>query len=212
MIQSIKRYIKVKIRNFALKSNIPFYTENENIIWSSNVAVDALKGNNIQVQDGSRIKSDCHIGSYVYVGFNCFFTKCTIGNYTSIGNCVSIGVGEHELTDISTSAVFYENKDSYEKLTKKECIIGSDVWIGVGVVIRRGVKVGHGAVIGANSTVTKDVPNFAIVAGSPAKLIRYRFSAEQIKLIEQSRWWDYSKSDASRLQIEIKEKFKLLAK
>ena len=64
-------------------------------------------------------------------------------------------------------------------LLKGECVIGKDVWIGAGAVILRGVKVGNGAVVGANAVVTKDVDSFSIVGGVPAKLIKYRFNKEK---------------------------------
>ena len=73
---------------------------------------------------------------------------------------------------VSTNTIFYE--DAYDDLTKKECIIENDVWIGTDAIILRGVHIGNGAVIGANSVVTKDVPDFAIVAGVPAKIIKQK--------------------------------------
>lgn len=72
-------------------------------------------------------------------------------------------------------------------------IIGNDVWIGVGSIIRRGVTIGNGAVIGANSFVNKDVPPYAFAVGSPARVIKYRFKKEMIEKIEESCWWQYEK-------------------
>lgn len=74
-------------------------------------------------------------------------------------------------------------------MTKGDIKIGNDVWIGVDCIIKRGLTIGNGAVIGANSVVTKDVPPYAIVVGSPAKIIRYRFEQQKIDLIENSKWW-----------------------
>jgi hypothetical protein len=70
--------------------------------------------------------------------------------------------------------------------------IGSDVWIGANAVIKAGLKIGNGAVIGAGAVVTKDVEPYAIVAGVPAKLIRYRFTELQIKFLLESKWWERS--------------------
>lgn len=69
--------------------------------------------------------------------------------------------------------------------------IGNDVWIGRGAVVLSGVTIGNGAVVGANSVVTSDVPDYAIVAGAPAKLIRYRFTPERIALLNRVQWWNW---------------------
>ncbi|OFD41450.1 hypothetical protein BWGOE3_35540 [Bacillus mycoides] len=75
--------------------------------------------------------------------------------------------------------------------TKGDVIIGHDVWICSGAMIMSGVKVGNGAVIGARSVVTRDIPPYGIVAGNPAKLVRYRFSPEVIEELQQISWWDW---------------------
>ena len=73
----------------------------------------------------------------------------------------------------------------------KAVTIGNDVWIGRNVIIMDGVTVGTGAVVGAAAVVTKDVPPYAIVAGVPAKVLRYRFTPETVNRLLESRWWDY---------------------
>jgi acetyltransferase-like isoleucine patch superfamily enzyme len=69
--------------------------------------------------------------------------------------------------------------------------IGHDVWIGAGATIKRGVTIGHGAVIATRSVVTRDVPPYAIVGGVPAKLIRYRFDEAMVERLLASQWWRY---------------------
>ncbi|WP_318012409.1 CatB-related O-acetyltransferase [Mesorhizobium sp. BR1-1-4] len=71
-------------------------------------------------------------------------------------------------------------------------VIGNDVWIGLRAVIMPGIKIGDGAIVGAGSIVTKDVPPYAIVAGNPARLLRYRFTDDQIASLLAIRWWDWS--------------------
>ncbi len=83
----------------------------------------------------------------------------------------------------------------------EKTIIGNDVWIGVNALILDGVKIGDGVIIGANAVVTKDVPAFAIVVGSPAKIIRYRFSDKIIENLLRIKWWD---KEAADLQSSIK--------
>lgn len=67
--------------------------------------------------------------------------------------------------------------------------IGPDVWIGARVIVADGVKIGIGAIIGANTVVTKDVPPYAVVYGSPPSVRRFRFPAETIQRLDESRWW-----------------------
>ncbi|MEZ5105178.1 MAG: CatB-related O-acetyltransferase [Draconibacterium sp.] len=75
--------------------------------------------------------------------------------------------------------------------SKGDTIIGSDVWIGHNATIMPGVHIGDGAVIATNSTVTKDVEPYSVVGGNPAKLIRKRFSEEQIEILLQLKWWNW---------------------
>lgn len=150
-----------------------------------------------KVLPSSRISEDTTLGRYCYVGERCDITRAEIGDYVSIANNVSIGAGEHPLTAISTNAVFYRN--TYDELTKAPLVIKADAWIGVDAIIRRGVTLGYGAVVGANSFVNADVPDFGIVAGSPARLIGYRFDEAMRTKILASRWWERDKEEAARI-------------
>jgi virginiamycin A acetyltransferase len=146
------------------------------------------------------IFSDYHnieIGMYSYGG--CFdieriaaFTK--IGRYCSFARGVCIFNGNHSLHLKSTHPFFYNPEFGYvkeEKILRGKLTIGNDVWVGRNVIIVSSVNsIGDGAVIGAGAVVTKDVPDFAIVAGNPAKIIRYRFSKPTIDKIKTSAWWD----------------------
>jgi GT2 family glycosyltransferase/acetyltransferase-like isoleucine patch superfamily enzyme/Flp pilus assembly protein TadD len=158
---------------------------------------DKRRANHVEIMGGCQISPDTQIGDYTYVGFNCFITRATIGRYCSIANCVKIGQGEHEIDRISTSTHFYERP--YEQLTKGDCIIGNNVWIGVDSIIKRGVSIGDGAVIGANSFVNSDVPDYAIAVGSPAKVVKFRFPPEKVALIKNSNWWNYEIEGAGKL-------------
>lgn len=197
LINIIKRVLNIKL--------IIFNRKTKNSIHSRNVCIDSIKGNGIEVMDRTFIDADSEIHSFTYIGLNCFITKAKIGRFTSIANNVSIGMGEHQLDRISTSSIFYENP--YEELTAKECIIGNDVWIGVDSIIRRGVTIGNGAVIGANSVVTNDVPDFAIAVGSPARVIRYRFNPEKIAAIYETKWWEKELNQAKELIKSIENRF-----
>lgn len=174
-------------------------------IDSAHVSYKSICGRNIQIQAGSRVDSQSQIGGNTYIGLNSYVTRSKIGRYVSIANNVSIGQGEHDLHRISTSSIFYQNP--WEALTGKACEIEGDVWIGVDAVILRGVKIGFGAVVGANSVVTSDVPSFAIVVGAPARVIKFRFSPDKIQSIIDSEWWQSEPKEAAIIQSHLENIF-----
>lgn len=126
-----------------------------------------------------------------------------IGNYCSIARNVSIQEYFHNHRKVTTYFIgrnlLKSDLDS-EFVSKGPIKIGSDVWIGTGCQIMSGVSIGHGAVIGANSTVTKNVPPYAIVGGVPAKIISYRFSDEIIDKLLELKWWDWEIEKIKRNQ------------
>jgi len=75
--------------------------------------------------------------------------------------------------------------------SKGDIVVGNDVWIGYGATILSGVKIGHGAIVGAKSLVSKDVLNYAIMAGSPARVIGFRFNDSQIDELLRLAWWNW---------------------
>ena len=75
--------------------------------------------------------------------------------------------------------------------TRGDIIIGSDVWIGTDAMILSGVSIGHGAVIAARSVISRDIPPYAVVAGAPAKVVRYRFDEDAIKKLLEIKWWEW---------------------
>lgn len=164
-----------------------------------------LKRAGIEIGKNSVVDSNTHIAGYAYIGKNCTVTKALIGRYVSIGDNCSIGPGEHDLSCVSTSQYIYDEIDWYDKLTEKSVIIGNDVWIGVDSIIRRGVKIGNGAVIGANSFVNEDVPEFAVVAGNPARIIKYRFDEKMRKKISESGWWNEEPAKAKEIIRKLEE-------
>ena len=138
------------------------------------------------------------MGRYSYMGKNNSVANTSIGSFCSIASYCAIGGGAHPLNMVSTSPVFYEGKNGFNKHfssipteINKTVEIGNDVWIGEAVFINDGVKIGTGAIIGAHSVVTKDVPPYAIVAGAPAKILRYRFDEDTIQRLLDSKWWEW---------------------
>jgi acetyltransferase-like isoleucine patch superfamily enzyme len=120
----------------------------------------------------------------------------TIGRYCSISTQVLIFLGSEHRTDwISTYPfpVLWREAFSIKghPSSKGDVRVGNDVYIGYNVIILSGVTIGDGAVIGAGSVVARDVPPYAVVAGNPAAVIRYRFDEETIKKLLEIRWWDW---------------------
>ncbi len=123
--------------------------------------------------------------------------KVKIGKFCSISTNVKIFVDANHRVDWVTTypislKVFNNPPVEYGHPTGKgDVIIGHDVWIGSNVLIMSGVTIGNGVVIGAGSVVTKNVSDYEIVGGNPAKHIRFRFSAQQINDLLKIAWWDW---------------------
>lgn len=141
-----------------------------------------------------------NMGRHSYCGYGCYVVNCDIGRYCSIAEGVTIGSNGHPIDWVSTSPAFYGAQDGAfagELATTLKfdtdaprTHIGNDVWIGKNALLKAGITVGNGAVIGMGSVVTRDVPAYAIVAGNPARIIRMRFPEELIERLQNSRWWD----------------------
>lgn len=137
-----------------------------------------------------------NIGRYSYTGVNTVIKNAVIGKFDSIAWNVSIGGNTHDLNHITTHSFLVYPKwnmggNGNWKSASEICEIGNDVWIGSGATILRRVTVGNGAVIGAGSVVTKDIPPYAIVVGNPAKVIRMRCEDKWIERVERIQWWDF---------------------
>lgn len=123
-------------------------------------------------------------------------TTLKIGRFCSIAEGVTIFLGGEHHFDWVTSYPFSQIFEKARPLpgypfSKGNVVIGNDVWIGRDVTILSGVTIGDGAVIGTRSLVVKDVAPYAIVGGVPAKHLKYRFSEEQIQLLQEIQWWNW---------------------
>lgn len=124
-----------------------------------------------------------------------------IGKFCSISEGVTIFLGGNHRLDWITTYPFSapEMKSKWPEAanikghptTKGDVTIGNDVWIGFGATIMSGVKISDGAVIGAKAMVTKDVEPYAVVVGNPARVVRKRFSEEDITALLKVKWWDW---------------------
>lgn len=135
-----------------------------------------------------------------------------IGRYCSIGRRVTIGAGTHSMVGVSTSSRLmpkradgiYTPKELNDIGAKQDrpslpTIIESDVWVGDGAVILPGVKIGTGAVIGANAVVRKDVLPYAIVGGASSTPLRFRFDEAYRELLIASSWWELAHAQLQQL-------------
>lgn len=156
---------------------------------------------NSMIHKTSKIESGCNVVNvemdrFSFCGYDCEIINSKIGSFCSIANNVIIGGAMHPIDWVSTSPVFYEGRDSvkikfyeHKKEKGKTTFIGHDVWIGQYSLIKQGVSIGTGAVIGMGSIVTKDVPPYTVVAGCPAKIIRDRFDKKIKDSLLESNWW-----------------------
>lgn len=163
-----------------------------------------------------------HMGAFSYA-VSGFYFGCRVGRYCSFGEQVQIGRHAHPLHYFSSSPFFYRpypeildqelpvDIDLYPNIDYRRDTppviarmteIGHDVWIGHGAFVLPGVRIGHGAVVAAQSVVTKDIPPYAIVAGSPARIKRYRFSDNEIERLLDVRWWDFAPWDLKGAHVD----------
>ena len=176
---------------------------------------------NSAIHETSKIESGSNLinvtmGRYSYCGYDCEMMNVKIGSFCSIASNVVIGGAMHPFEWVSTSPVFYDGRDSlkkkfstYARPKDKLTVIGNDVWIGDGVKIKQGVRVGNGVVIGMGSIVTKDVPDYAVVVGNPARVIKMRFEEHIVKKLLVAEWWNWpdEKIGARAHLIQEPEKF-----
>ncbi len=159
---------------------------------------------------GTKSSIDGYLGYGSYIGSNSNING-RIGKYCSIASNVNVLTGTHPVTEfVSTHPVFFslnkQNGTTYvtsqlfmEKLyadkdKKYGIVVGNDVWIGYGVTIIGGIQIGDGAVLLANTIVTRDVPPYSIVGGIPAKVVNKRFDEQTIQFLLEFKWWDKPES------------------
>lgn len=176
-----------------------------------------LKDPEPRIHSTAELKA-CKLGRYASIGERVVLREVNVGDfsyferhaeaiYTTIGKFCSIAANsrinalEHPIERITQHKLSYRPNEYFRWLgvdaafrarrQAKAVGIGNDVWIGHGAVIMPEISIGNGAIIGANSVVTRDVPAYTIVAGVPAKPLRMRFPSEIAARIESLAWWDW---------------------
>jgi acetyltransferase-like isoleucine patch superfamily enzyme len=179
-------------------------------------------GRNVRLGGNVTVLSSA-IGDYSYVGDNSVVSQTVIEKFCSIASEVHLGTGSHPSRDyVSTHPMFYLARPdlgwnlvtSDHRQEFSQTTIGNDVWIGTRVTIRDGVRIGNGAIVGAGAVVVKDLESYGIYVGVPARLLRYRFLAEEIEFLNELAWWSRGEAwlrehassfrDISSLRAELK--------
>ena len=157
------------------------------------------------------------IGRGTYIGARAKLACSMIGRFNSIGHNVHCVLSDHPLGEnVSTHPAFYNPRHplmrrlglafEVEKAFNPGpagIVIENDVWIGDDVKIFAGVNIGNGSVVGVGSIVTKDVPPYSIVAGVPARVLRYRFALNEIRILQSLQWWNWSCTELSERAGEL---------
>ncbi len=159
-------------------------------IYSKEISFDIKLGQKIRIYKNVYLDNNVSIGDFTYISEGCkIYADTELGKFCSIAPNVIIAPGEHNLNLFSTHPIAYDkvwNDKIIENIWEnKKTIIKNDVWIGCNSIIKSGVTIGNGAVIGCGAIVTKDVPDYAVVAGNPAKIIKYRDYKEN-----NEPWWN----------------------
>jgi phosphonate metabolism protein (transferase hexapeptide repeat family) len=148
------------------------------------------------------ILAECSVGDYSYIERQVEAIYTTIGKFCAVAANARLNALNHPIERISQHKLTYRPNEYFvhakvdkafrEKRQQARVVIGHDVWIGHGAIVLPGISIGHGAVIAAGAVVTKNVEPYSIVAGVPAKRIKWRFAKSLRTQIIQLAWWDWS--------------------
>ena len=184
--EDIRCYRNARVTNSKLGSGVS--------VGDDTTIERCVLGDHVAINRRSYI-NDSVIGDYSYTGINTTMNFTRLGKFCSLARNVDIGGFDHDYKKATTMPMhrFQQMKNAAKPVANHDelCQIGNDVWIAAGAQVLHKVKIGDGAIVGGGAVVTKDVPPYAIVAGVPAKIIKYRFDPDTIAQLLEIRWWDW---------------------
>lgn len=173
----------------------------EPLVHPSATVTDSALGRYTEIAERCRIR-ETTVGDYSYLMQDCDAWCTTIGKFANIASSVRMNATRHPVDRATLHHFTYRSADYwpdadvdetfFEWRRENAVAIGHDTWLGHGSTILPGVTVGDGAVVGAGAVVTRDVPDYTIVAGVPARPVRERFAPEIAARLKALAWWDWS--------------------
>lgn len=171
--------------------------------------VNSRFGAYCEVGAGARVLNS-EFGDYSYCDRLADIANTTVGKFANIAAMTRIGPTDHPMTTASLHHFLYRSDDYWEDVASdadffaaraaRRTVIGHDTWIGHGAIIRPELTVGHGAIVAAGAVITRDVPDWTIVAGCPARPLRRRFPEAIGERLMRLAWWDW---DHDRLRATL---------
>lgn len=162
---------------------------------------NCVLGAYVEVGEGTQLLESV-LGDYSYTARYADIAYSNLGKFVNVAAFTRINPGEHPYHRASLHHFMYRSSYYWPQESDESAVfdwrrsrpvsIGHDSWIGHGAVIMKGVTVGNGAIVGASSVVTKDVPPYAVVAGAPARLVKWRHPRAVAERFETLAWWDWT--------------------
>jgi phosphonate metabolism protein (transferase hexapeptide repeat family) len=169
-------------------------------VHSSSLLRDTVLGQFTDVAERVNL-AECEVGDYTYIERQVEAIYTTIGKFCAVAANSRLNALNHPMDRISQHKITYRPNEYFvhakvdkvfrEKRQLARVNIGHDVWIGHGAIVLPGLSIGHGAVVAAGAVVTKNVEPYAVVAGVPAKRIKWRFKKNIRERIVVLAWWDW---------------------
>ncbi|MDE2384060.1 MAG: chloramphenicol acetyltransferase [Alphaproteobacteria bacterium] len=164
------------------------------------VVRDSRLGRFVEIAEGTRML-ECEFGDYSYTDRYADLAYASIGKFANIAAFSRINPSEHPYTRASLhhfmyrSSYYWEGEADEAELfawrRSRQVVLGHDTWIGHGAIVMKGVSIGNGAVVASHAVVTKDVPAYAIVAGIPARFVKWRHETRIATRLQSLAWWDW---------------------